>query len=117
MANAGSTARTGIPDRHSPNQQNDSSPASPEEATRLRKLLALCSHLSALAAQDADLDSVVRVLSRGIGTSVAILDRGLDLLASAGITEPEGVIGQLREHAGAAAVDRGLLALAHHRPP
>ncbi|MDT7628887.1 MAG: hypothetical protein QOI50_817 [Pseudonocardiales bacterium] len=115
MAGAGSTARTGVPARHLPNQLNDSNPASHDEATRLRKLLALCSHLSALAAQDADLDAVARVLAGGIGTSVAILDRELDLLASAGIAEPDGVMGQLREHAGAAAVDRVLLAVSHHR--
>ncbi|MDT7674766.1 MAG: hypothetical protein QOD82_2668, partial [Pseudonocardiales bacterium] len=63
MAGAGSTARTGVPARHLPNQLNDSNPASHDEATRLRKLLALCSHLSALAAQDADLDAVARVLA------------------------------------------------------
>ena len=98
-----------------PEQPDAAIPTAHEEAARLRKLVALCSHLSALAGQDADLAAVAQVLSNGIGAAVAILDRELQPLASAGMPEPGGVIGQLREHAGGAAVDRVLLAVSHHR--
>ena len=114
MAGAGSPMRA-APTPQFPGRSNSTTPASHDEATRLRKLVALCSHLSALAAQDADLAAVAMVLSNGIGAAVAILDRELELLASAGMPEPGGVIGQLRKHAGSAAVDRVLLAVSHHR--
>ncbi|HTF49652.1 MAG TPA: helix-turn-helix domain-containing protein [Pseudonocardia sp.] len=114
MAGAGSPIRSAAATQF-PGQPDGTIPAAREETARLRKLVALCSHLSALAGQDADLAAVARVLSNGIGAAVAILDRELQPLASAGIAEPGGVIGQLREHAGGAAVDRVLLAVTHHR--
>ncbi|HEY0577047.1 MAG TPA: hypothetical protein VGD73_23330 [Pseudonocardia sp.] len=114
MAGAGSPIRSAATTQF-PGQPDGTIPAARDEAIRLRKLVALCSHLSALAGQDADLAAVARVLSNGIGAAVAILDSELQPLASAGIPEPGGVIGQLREHAGGAAVDRVLLAVSHHR--
>lgn len=65
--------------------------ATPSETALLRRLVALCSHMSALASQATELDPIVDVLARGIGCGVAIADRALETLASAGLDEGEAI--------------------------
>ena len=63
-------------------------PASQDEARRLRKLVAMCSHLSALASQTTDLVPIVEFLADSIGAGVAVVDRGLEVLACARVAKP-----------------------------
>jgi hypothetical protein len=62
----------------------------------LRKLVALCSHLSTLASHSVDLSPIVAVLASGIGGTVAVVDPALEVLAVAGpdtVTGPGTVTG------------------------
>lgn len=54
------------------------------ENALLRELVAIYSHLSALASQHAELDAVVRLVTRHTEAGVAVLGPTLDVLASAG---------------------------------
>lgn len=67
----------------------------PSEAELLRRLVALCSHMSALSSQATTLGPIVDVLAEGIGCGVAMVDRTLETLASAGLSDAaEQVTGQ-----------------------
>jgi hypothetical protein len=98
-----------------------------DEALFLRKVVAMCGRLSALASQEVDLAGVVRYLSDGVGAEVALLDRTLEVLASAGtngawlndagVTDPAGLLGKLRDHAGGSGPYTVLAAAARNRRP
>jgi len=62
------------------------------EAVLLRRLVALCSHMSALASQSTELSPIVDVLAQGIGCGVAMVDRALETLAAAGLATGEAII-------------------------
>lgn len=66
------------------------------EAELLRKLVAMCAHLSALAPQASDLGPVVQVLADNIGSGVVVVDQQLQLLAHARLTDPGELVGELR---------------------
>src|SRR2546425_670393 len=105
-------------------------PAPPEfagagETALLRKLVAMCSHLSTLASQTTELAPLVRVLAEGIDAGVAVVDPTLEMLVCARVAEPEEIAGQLRDNArrstlrmvlGAAARNRRALAVPDSQP-
>lgn len=78
---------------------------SASEAVLLRRLVALCSHMSALASQATELDLIVDVLAQGIGCGVAVADRALETLASAGLADGGDIFADV-------AMFRGVLAAA-----
>jgi len=86
----------------------------PDEAALLRKLVAMCGHLSALASQTVELGPVVRVLADSTGAGVAVVDRGLEPLASAGADE---LVSQLAEAGTGARLRTVLAAAARSRRP
>jgi hypothetical protein len=61
----------------------------PGEAALLRKLVAMCSHLSALASQATELTAIARVLADGIGSGVVVVDRRLEILADARVADSD----------------------------
>lgn len=67
-----------------------------DEARFLRGIVALCGRLSALATQEVDLSAVARLLADGVGAQVALLDRAFDVLAFAGVDDPEQILNRLR---------------------
>jgi hypothetical protein len=75
-------------------------PAGQPDAAQLRKLVAMCSHLSALASQAADLTPIVEVLAAGIGSGVAVVDQGLQTLAFANVTSAREITGRLAPGVG-----------------
>src|ERR1700742_2743153 len=87
----------------------------PDEAGLLRKIIAVCGHLSALASQDVGLSAIVAFLAERNGEGVALLDRGLEVLAAAGVADPGEVVGRLRERSGAAGLHTVLAAAARNR--
>jgi hypothetical protein len=89
--------------------------AEPDEAGLLRKILAICGHLSALASQDVGLAAIATFLAERNGEGVALLDRGLEVLACAGVGDPGEVVGRLRERSGAAGLHTVLAAAARNR--
>lgn len=86
------------------NRRIDAGSADPtqRENLRLRELVAVYSHLSGLVSQDADVADVVRLVARHTGAGVALMDRALEVIASAGPGEerPEAVADRLRSHTG-----------------
>lgn len=88
-----------------------------DEALFLRKIVAMCGRLSALASQDVDLAGVVRFLSDGVGAEVALLDRTLEVLACAGVSDPADVLGRLPDHTGGSGPYTVLAAAARNRRP
>jgi hypothetical protein len=60
------------------------------EATLLRRLLAACSHMSALGSQATELAPIVEVLATSIGCEALVVDRALEALASAAPGEKPG---------------------------
>jgi hypothetical protein len=67
----------------------------PSEAVLLRRLVALCSHMSALSSQATELGPILDVLADGIGSGVAVVDRVLETLAASGLKESgDSIIGQ-----------------------
>ncbi|MGH3388731.1 MAG: PucR family transcriptional regulator [Actinomadura sp.] len=88
-----------------------------DEALFLRKIVAMCGRLSALASQDVDLAGVVRFLSDGVGAEVALLDRTLEVLACAGVADPADVLGKLPDHTGGSGPYTVLAAVARNRRP
>ena len=89
--------------------------ASTGETALLRKLVAICSHLSALASQATDLAPLVRVLADGIDAGVAVVDPTLEMLVCARLTEPEEIMGQLRDNARRSTLRMVLSAAARNR--
>jgi len=61
--------------------------AGASEAVLLRKLVTLCSRMSALSSQVTELGPIVDALAEGIGCGVAMVDRTLETLASAGLED------------------------------
>ena len=95
-------------------------PVAPEfagagETALLRKLVAMCSHLSTLASQTTELGPLVRVLADGIGAGVAVVDPTLELLACARVPEPEEIARQLRDNARRSTLRMVLSAAARNR--
>ncbi|WP_028921037.1 PucR family transcriptional regulator [Pseudonocardia acaciae] len=86
-----------------------------DEAALLRRVVAICGHLSALASQEVDLESVARFLSERVGAGVVLLDRGLEVLACAGASDPGDILGVVREHSGASGLHTVLAAAARNR--
>jgi hypothetical protein len=75
----------------------------------------MCSNLSVLSAQNTDLATVAEVLASNVESRVTVLDRGLDVLASARVSEPDAIVSQLRERAGASTLNLVLSAAARNR--
>jgi PucR family transcriptional regulator, purine catabolism regulatory protein len=110
MATAGPP--TGAPDRAGPVGE----PAGPGgEAAALRKLVAICSHLSALASQADGLTPVVEVLAERTGSGVAVVDRRLEVLAWAGAAAAGEITGVLRGDARQSTLRTVLAAAARTR--
>jgi len=65
------------------------------EAAQLRNLVAMYSHLSALAAHSADLTPIVEVLASSTGSGVVVVNRGLQTLAFANVISASEVTGRL----------------------
>ncbi|MEU6700580.1 helix-turn-helix domain-containing protein [Pseudonocardia sp. NPDC046786] len=86
-----------------------------EKLLRLRRFVAMCSHLSAAAAQQSDLDAIVDLLASATGSSVTVLDRGLEVLAEAGPRTATDILSIARAHAGTAGFGRILSAAARNR--
>lgn len=86
-----------------------------DELVRLRTLVAMCSHLSATAAQQTELEPILRFLATTTRSSVALLDRGLDVLAAAGSTDADGIVTRTRGHAGTTGLKGVLSAAARNR--
>lgn len=86
-----------------------------DEAVLLRRVVAICGHLSALASQDIELASVARFLSERIGAGVVLLDRGLEVLACAGAPDPGDLLTVVREHSGVSGLHTVLAAAARNR--
>jgi sugar diacid utilization regulator len=86
-----------------------------DEAVFLRKILAMCGRLSALASQNVELSDIADFLFRSVGSAVAVLDRGLEVLACAGLDDLDDVLGRLRYHAGVAGLNTVLAAAARNR--
>jgi PucR C-terminal helix-turn-helix domain/GGDEF-like domain len=86
-------------------------PTGQPESAQLRKLVGMCSHLSALASQAADLTPIVEVLAAGIGSGVAVVDQGLQTLAFANVTSAREITGRLAPGAADAKL-RAVLATA-----
>lgn len=57
------------------------------ETVLLRRLVALCNHMSALSSQVTELGPILDVLARGIGCGVAVVDRTLETLAATRMKE------------------------------
>jgi PucR family transcriptional regulator, purine catabolism regulatory protein len=86
-----------------------------DEAALLRRVVAICGHLSALASQDIELASVARFLCEKIGAGVVLLDRGLEVLACDGTPDPGELLTVIREHSGASGLHTVLAAVARNR--
>jgi hypothetical protein len=85
-----------------------------DEAALLRRLVAMCSHLSALASQTTELAPIARVLAESTRSGVAIVDRGLEVLAFAEGCESAS---RLREDVRDARLRTVLAAAARSRRP
>jgi hypothetical protein len=85
-----------------------------DEAALLRRLVAMCSHLSALASQTTDLAPIARVLAESTGAGVVIVDRGLEVLA---VAEGHGSVSKLRDDLRDARLRTVLAAAARSRRP
>src|SRR5580704_17622270 len=70
-------------------------PGGHSDAAQLRRLVAMCSHLSALAAHSTDLTPIVEVLASSTGSGVAVVNRGLQTLAFANVISASEVTGRL----------------------
>ncbi len=70
-------------------------PGGHSDAAQLRRLVAMCSHLSALAAHSTDLTPIVDVLASSTGSGVAVVNRGLQTLAFANVISASEVTGRL----------------------
>ncbi|MGQ0576247.1 MAG: PucR family transcriptional regulator [Pseudonocardia sp.] len=87
-------------------------PAQRRENLALRELVAVYSHLSGLASQDADVDGVVRLVAHRTGAAVAVLGPGPDVVAAV----PADAAERLR-HATGAQLPQVLAAAARTRRP
>jgi hypothetical protein len=85
------------------------------EAAKLRKLVAICSHLSTLASQTAELSPILEILADAIGCAVAVVDPALEMLDSARAAEPGEIIAQLGGGARQSTLRTALAAAAQNR--
>jgi sugar diacid utilization regulator len=83
------------------------------ENALLRELVAVYSHLSGLASQDADVDAVVRLVAHRTGATVLVLGTGLDVLAAV----PADAGERLAAATGSAPLGPVLAAAAQNRRP
>jgi sugar diacid utilization regulator len=83
------------------------------ENALLRELVAVYSHLSGLASQDADVDAVVRLVAHRTGATVLVLGPGLDVLAAV----PADAGDRLAAATGSAPLGPVLAAAAQNRRP
>jgi hypothetical protein len=90
-------------------------PDGADELVRLRRLVAMCSHLSATAAQQTELEPVLRFLATNTSSSVAVLDRGLEVIAATSAADAGGIVARTRSHAGTAGLKGVLAAAARNR--
>src|ERR1700678_1096329 len=90
-------------------------PVGPGEAALLRKLVAMCSHLSALASQATELSAIARVLADGIGSGVVVVDRRLEILADTRSADPDEITSQLQDDARPSTLRTVLTAAARNR--
>jgi hypothetical protein len=86
-----------------------------DEAHALRRVVALCGHLSALASQATDVEAIAGLLHDSIGSKVVVLDRGLEILASSGADDPADIVAVLRQRSGASGLNTILAAAARSR--
>lgn len=86
-----------------------------DELAHLRRLVAMCSHLSAAAAQQTELEPVLRFLAANTSSSVAVLDRGLEVITAAGVADADDILARTRSHAGTAGLKGVLAAAARNR--
>ncbi|AEA24331.1 transcriptional regulator, CdaR [Pseudonocardia dioxanivorans CB1190] len=114
MAAPGSTASTPPVPSRVPVAHALRRPAG-DEAAVLRRVVSMCGHLSALAAQNTELADVVTFLAEGVGAGVVVLDRRLDELARAGLPGGDDLVGGVREQAGVAGLRTVLAAAARTR--
>jgi len=86
-----------------------------DEPAQLQRVVRTCGYLATLAAQPTDLAVIARVLFESIGTSVVVLDRGLEVTTSAGVAEPEEFVARLRGQTGRSGLNTLLAAAARSR--
>ncbi|WP_281690683.1 PucR family transcriptional regulator [Pseudonocardia thermophila] len=85
------------------------------ELVGLRRFVAMCSHLSATAAQQTELEPILRFFAANTRSSAAVLDRGLEVLAAAGETGAEEIVARTRAQAGTTGLKGVLAAVARNR--
>jgi len=86
-----------------------------DDTENLRKVVAICSHLSTAAAQDTELDAIVQILADSTGAEVIVLDRALQPVTNAGRRRsgsPTDLLGIRAETPG---FDKALEAVARNR--
>jgi hypothetical protein len=83
----------------------------------LRKLVAICSNLSTLASQTAELSPILEILADGIGCAVAVVDPALEMLGSARVADPGEIVEQLRGGRRQSTLRTVLAAVARNRRP
>lgn len=66
------------------------------ETALLRELVAICGHLSTLAAQTTELTLILQILADAVGCAAAVVDNEFSLLGSAPAAEPSEIVEQLR---------------------
>jgi hypothetical protein len=77
-----------------------------KENAALRRLVVAYQHLSSLAAQDADLQTVTELIAESVGTAVAVVDQRLVVTAACNTAVPEEtwLCGQPLTHPGIAQI-------------
>jgi sugar diacid utilization regulator len=68
------------------------------ENALLRELVTVYQHLTGLTLQDADVSTVARLLAERTASTVAVVSRGLDVLAAASANADEDVAGYIRTY-------------------
>jgi hypothetical protein len=86
-----------------------------DESALLRRIVTMCGHMSAQAAQGTGIDTIARLLFDDIGSTVLVLDRGLEVVASAGTDAPQEDVIRLREQGGPSGLNTLLAAAARNR--
>jgi len=86
-----------------------------DESAQLRRIVTMCGHMSAQAAQGTDVETIARLLSGDIGSTVLVLDRGLEVVTSAGTDTPQDAVVRLREQGGPSGLNTLLAAAARNR--
>src|SRR5262245_57464156 len=71
-----------------------------DEPAQLQRVVQTCGYLSTLGAQPTDLPAIAQMLFESLGTSVVVLDRGLEVTASAGVASPRDLVARLHDQTG-----------------